>query len=676
VTDVKERGWQDEFAFGQGSAAWINPTNANLGFDSIVFGSASQLWVAGGFRTGATDATNGFNKLTNPLAGQLGLHVLQIDETANTITTVGSRFGPIVSAAGNVASQGRQSVARSGATATGLHFDGTTAVLIDSSGAVNRYNYIIDNDVGTLFNRRFTTELDFGAARFADGTWSPALGGGWKATSRAAEQVAWRGSTLYVYNPTITQAYNTHANTLAYWNGDADNAQASWGNGLSHTNRITSRAAGFANWGAASGAQINGAAGTVNAIHLYDEHSGERKAVIGGQFTWVGEVAAGSVALVNLNDGSAASIGSGLYNVGQANNAIRTNSAAGLKFVAEGTVQAVLATRSGSNAGQLVVAGGTFNAANLVAGSKYQATTTCTRNLAVWSSRDGEDAAFANKWNQLDGGCNGQVNALLQADGFLYVGGAFSACGRAQGNVVRIKYDIKNRLSSIGNNRFQSLGLGTAGTVTSLVEQDGKIYAAGSFGSAAGLGVTTGIARWDENGDDADDHGDWQQVYSECFGNCDSRRDPEAFPYHQGIVNGVNPATRYPAPAGNPSLYATHGRLYLHWAGNAVAMWDGDNWSDLGTAQAVSANFYPQLAYNNDKDNLIMIGAAITSGAHNGASAGFDEWDTKEENWVPGRGGFIGANGAGATPKVINAGVSGTFSAALVAVLAVFAVLF
>merc|ERR1739848_185843 len=67
---------------------------------------------------------------------------------------------------------------------------------------------------------------------------------------------------------------------------------------------------------------------------------------------------------------------------------------------------------------------------------------------------------------------------------------------------------------------------------------------------------------------------------------------------------------------------------------------------------------------------LIMIGAAITSGAHNGASAGFDEWDTKEENWVPGRGGFIGANGAGATPKVINAGVSATFSAALVAVLA------
>merc|ERR1739847_110053 len=64
--------------------------------------------------------------------------------------------------------------------------------------------------------------------------------------------------------------------------------------------------------------------------------------------------------------------------------------------------------------------------------------------------------------------------------------------------------------------------------------------------------------------------------------------------------------------------------------------------------------------------DLIMIGAAITSGAHNGASAGFDEWDTKEENWVPGRGGFIGANGAGATPKVINAGVSGTFSAARV----------
>jgi len=371
-------------------------------------------------------------------------------------------------------------------------------------------------------------------------------------------------------------------------------------------------------------------------------------------------------------------VGTGLYNVPSDSAAIGTNSASGLKFVTAGTVHALAATKSGSNAGNLVIAGGSFNGANLVATNKYAAATTCVRNIAIFSSVDGEDSAFANKWNELDGGCNGQVNTILSHGGFIYVGGAFTSCGRAQGSVLRLKYTLGDAVSTIGNKHWQTLGLGVSGaTVSSLVENDGRIYVAGSFGSAAGLGVTNSITRWEFDGDDEDDFGDWEQVYSECFGDCDRQRTPNAFAFHPGVAQ-PNPALRYPSAqvSAASSMYVRDGNVYVHTAGSPISKWDGDNWSQLGNANVAAGSFYPKMAWNAEDNHLLVVGSTITSGSLGGASAGFDEWDIDEDNWVPGRGGFNGLNGAGASIKVINAGASATFSAVLLALVAAFALLF
>ncbi len=117
--------------------------------------------------------------------------------------------------------------------------------------------------------------------------------------------------------------------------------------------------------------------------------------------------------------------------------------------------------------------------------------------LAATEHTDAIHATGSVSSQGLGAGCNGPVNALLEApDGDIYVGGDFSLCGDVSANNIARFDSATQTWTALGDGQSN----GVSGVVEAFVLHDGALFVGGSFskvmpGSSSEL--STALARWD-----------------------------------------------------------------------------------------------------------------------------------------------------------------------------------
>ncbi len=235
-----------------------------------------------------------------------------------------------------------------------------------------------------------------------------------------------------------------------------------------------------------------------------------------------------------------------------------------------------------------------------------------------FTTAGGVSANYIAKWNgttwsALGTGMNSSVVALAVApDGTLYAGGNFTTAGGVSAN----------RIAKWNGTTWSALGTGMNNFVMALaVAADGTLYAGGRFSLAGGIGARR-IAKW--NGTT------WAPV-------CQSSRCGTANEGLSGDVNSlaVSGSTVY---AGGEFLQADVSTV------NRIAMWNGTNWSALGTGMGAGVR---SLAVA--PDGTLYAGGHFTTAG--GVSANYiAKWNGT--SWS--------ALGSGANNLVISVSLSGT----------------
>jgi trimeric autotransporter adhesin len=154
-----------------------------------------------------------------------------------------------------------------------------------------------------------------------------------------------------------------------------------------------------------------------------------------------------------------------------------------------------------------------------------------------------------------NGGGTGVVNAITVSGTKVYAAGAFTFAGAAAASNIAVW----------NGTAWAGLGSGTNGTVYALaMDGQGNLYAGGAFDRAGGV-LVNGVARW--NG----------TTWSALSG---------------GVTYNTSPATVYALASMSGSLYVGG---YFDQAGtqaaNAIARWDGANWSALGDGLTTDMGF-------------------------------------------------------------------------------------
>lgn len=207
------------------------------------------------------------------------------------------------------------------------------------------------------------------------------------------------------------------------------------------------------------------------------------------------------------------------------------------------TIQALEVTDTGR-----VLIGGTFTRLG-----PYPAVTE-VRNIACWNGM---------KWDQLDGGVNGSVRAILAVGTNVYVGGSFSRAGQV---------DASN-LARWDGDRWWSVGGGVSGgNVERLVQHGDQLFVAGSF-TAAGSIAANRIAAWDGSS--------WATM--------------------EGGVSGTA-VTALMSTTDGLLVGGTFARAGGVEAIN-VARWDGQTWSTIGTGTPA-----PVTVFARDSQGRIFAG--------------------------------------------------------------------
>ena len=229
-----------------------------------------------------------------------------------------------------------------------------------------------------------------------------------------------------------------------------------------------------------------------------------------------------------------------------------------------------------------------------VAGSLATAGGAPASNIAKW---DGE------RWSTLGPpGAEGltadefhvaTVYALEIVGGSLYAAGTFSRAGDVAANNVA-RWDGK---------RWWPLGDGPSNGVDSIVwdlASDGDVlYVSGLFATAGGT-PASGIARWRD--------GAWSSLAGGVsLAPCESGECPQAYVFGLGIVDGSLIASGTFDRAGGAPAYG-------------VAIWDGTQWSPLGSGVAGNAK-----AIWRSRFGLELAGAGLTR-AGGRPSVGFARW--------------------------------------------------
>jgi hypothetical protein len=236
-----------------------------------------------------------------------------------------------------------------------------------------------------------------------------------------------------------------------------------------------------------------------------------------------------------------------------------------------------------------------------------------------FGSAGGNSANFiaqwdGNSWTGLgSSGLNGFVYALAVSGSDVYVAGHFNAAG---GNPA------ENIVQWDGSN-WTALGAGVDSTVHALAVLGSNVYAGGLFTSAGGIGANY-VARWDGNNWTALDSGvGGDPLYTEV--------DALAVLGNNLIVGGD---------------FTTAGVI----AANAIAQWDGTNWTTLGSGMGdpfPSISVYVK-ALAVSGTNLYAGGTFTTAGGN--AANSIAKWDGSR--WT--------ALGSGMDNDVLALAVSGT----------------
>ena len=432
-------------------------------------------------------------------------------------------------------------------------------------------------------------------------------------------------------------------NHIAYGNINDDDDNDEWKGGLLWTNRITLRSddPNAANW--ASSNNGDGAAGTVNSVFLYDgDSNGDRQVLIGGNWDWIGaDVTSASVAVVNLQAGTAANLGEGLFTFSSTSTAAQarlTGAAEKRKWLAAGTVDAIVGNRGGA-AGAWAIAAGTFNTAGSYTGDQYSVAVPCaTRNIALYEK---------NVWTELAGGCNGNVRTLYLSDGQLFVAGSFTACGGVSGtrNMARLEISPGQSLEGF-DKKWKGLAIGArGGTVYTFATLGDWLYVSGSFSDVAGLKQTAKVAKYHIG----DDQWDWD--FSECFGICDGRRNPNNQAFHQQVIIQPNQGD------GSPTFGTDNGRAmwsndeWLYVADSSgVYRYDQDNWEQIDNGASFgAAPTYKNRISGYASDRVMLVGTSAYAKnyeTYTFQSRGMDVFDVEYNEWTRGQAGFNGLGGA------------------------------
>jgi uncharacterized delta-60 repeat protein len=329
---------------------------------------------------------------------------------------------------------------------------------------------------------------------------------------------------------------------------------------------------------------------------------------IGGDFTYVGTVAANRIAkwdgtawsaLGSGADGSVRALalsGTTLYAGGAFGTA---GGVANAKYVARwnGTAWSALGTGMNGNVRSLAVIG-----TNVYVGGEFTMAGTVTANyIARWNG---------SSWSAMGSGMNGFVNALLPSGTNLYAGGVFVTAG---GTTV-------NRIAKWDGSSWSALGSGMNSTVTSLALSGSDLYAGGFFSNPGGPGTGSGIAKWNGSA--------WS-----------------------GLGTGVNGTISSVAISGS-DVYV--GGFFTAASGVAaanIAKWNGSSWSALGSGLA----YGPGL--NAATRALVVIGTDLYAGGSFNLSgetpvSGIAKWSGS--SWS----GF--GNSAGINGRINALSISGT----------------
>jgi len=202
-------------------------------------------------------------------------------------------------------------------------------------------------------------------------------------------------------------------------------------------------------------------------------------------------------------------------------------------------------------------------------------------------------------WRPLGDGLNGSVSTLvLDGRGHLYAGGQFTQAGGKPASYIA-RWD---------GEEWQPLGTGVDGYVSALaIDSCGNLYVGGSFQSAGGI-TTWGITRWDGS--------NWYPL-----GGGLSYQD-----YHKpGSVNALS-VDRYGFVYAVGTFTYASGKLV-----NNVARWDGAQWSALGKGIAGELPAVRVQSLAVDGRSKVYVGGEFTTAGgvpvHNLAV-----WDG--ENWA------------------------------------------
>lgn len=221
--------------------------------------------------------------------------------------------------------------------------------------------------------------------------------------------------------------------------------------------------------------------------------------------------------------------------------------------------------------------------------------TTYAKGLVVWDWNT-NGGTYVNYGN-VDG-TNATVGAIAYDGGTrVYVGGQFYTAGGVSATNIAY-YDYSDRL-------WHALGIGVfPGNVNALICVNGQLYAGGSFTNAGGV-TANRIAKW--NGTS------WSALGSGLIGTSSA-----------ATVNGIAVSGGNVYVTGN---FTNAGGILA----SNVAVWNGTNWSALGsgTASSTSAIGYCAAASSND----VYVGGAF-SFAGDKPSQFIAHWNT-QSNYYP-----------------------------------------
>lgn len=212
-------------------------------------------------------------------------------------------------------------------------------------------------------------------------------------------------------------------------------------------------------------------------------------------------------------------------------------------------------------------------------------------NIAAWSGE---------KWISLQNGIKGAIITLAtDIEGNLYVGGRFKEIEGVQMNGFA-KWDGDN-WQSFG----QGENSGVNGNVMAIVvDNDGIVYAGGSFGSAGGA-ITNNIAKW--------------------------RPEKKRWVSLGGGINGSVSAMDIDK---NGNLYVG-GKFNKAGdiSANNIAKWDGNSWTYLGTDSLNNGveGTVSSIAVNGDD---VYIGGNFYK-AGNETISNIAKWNNSTGNWIP-----------------------------------------